>query len=120
MAQRVPDPTAGAAVLHPGVTDAAGGVRRTVPAMPLLAGRRPDPLPLQTDDARTVAVGAAAWAVAFVVLGVLRLTETTRVETWWLVMCLYGSALGAVGVRYCRRRQAAIARDEAAGIPRRG
>lgn len=87
--------------------------------MPLLAGRRPDPLPLETDDARLVAVGTAVWACAFFVLLVLRLTDATRVEGWWMQMCLYGVALGVVGTLYCRRRQAAIARDKALGIPRR-
>lgn len=87
--------------------------------MPLLAGRRPDPPPLETNDTRTVAVGAGAWAVGFLVLVVLRLTDAARVEGWWLVMCLYGVALGLVGVVYCRRRATAIARDKARGIPRR-
>lgn len=81
--------------------------------------RRPDPPPLETDDARTIAVGAAAWAVALVVLLVLRVTGETRVETWWLAMCGYGLLLGVVGTWHCRRRQHAIARDKASGLPRR-
>ena len=87
--------------------------------MALLEGRRPDPPPLETDDVRTVAVGTAAWALALVVLLVLRLTDATRVEGWWLAMCASGAVLGVLGVWYCRRRQAAIARDKAAGIPQR-
>jgi hypothetical protein len=87
--------------------------------MALLRGRRPDPPPLQTNDALTVAVGAAAWAVALVVLAVLRLAGVEGVRGWWLVMCAYGAGLGALGARYCRRRQAAIERDAARGIPRR-
>jgi hypothetical protein len=87
--------------------------------MPLLRGTRPDPPPLETDDVRTVAVGTAAWATALVVLVVLRLTDATRVETWWLVMCGYGLLLGVAGVWYCRRRQAAIERDKARGLPQR-
>jgi len=85
----------------------------------LLQGKRPDPPPLETDDVRTVAVGTAAWAVALVVLVVLRLTDATRVEGWWLAMCACGAVLGAAGVRYCQRRQRAIARDKAAGLPQR-
>jgi hypothetical protein len=83
------------------------------------AARRPDPPPLETDDVRTVAVIAAAWALALVVLAVLRLADVTRVETWWLAMCGYGLFLGLIGVRHCRRRHAAIERDKARGIPRR-
>ena len=83
------------------------------------AARRPDPPPLETDDVRTVTVITAAWGLALAVLAVLRATDATRVETWWMVMCGYGLALGLVGVRHCRRRHVAIERDKARGIPRR-
>ncbi len=82
--------------------------------------RRPDPPPLESNDVRAVAAGTAAWAVGLVVLIVLRVTDAARVETWWLVMCGYGLLLGLVGVRYCQRRHAAIERDKARGLPRKG
>jgi len=82
--------------------------------------RRPDPPPLESDDVRAVAAGTAAWAVGLVVLIVLRVTDTARVETWWLVMCGYGLLLGVVGIRYCQRRHAAIERDKARGLPQKG
>lgn len=82
--------------------------------------KRPDPPPLETDDVRTVALGTAAWAVALVVLGVLRLARGDEIHTWWLEMCACGALLGLAGVRYCRRRRAAIERDRARGIPQRG
>ena len=81
--------------------------------------RHPDPPPLQTDDVRTVAVGTGLWAVGLVVLAALRLVSDVRVEDWWLVMCACGIGLGLVGMRYCHKRQAAIARDAARGIPPR-
>lgn len=81
--------------------------------------RQPDPPPLETDDVRTVAVGTSAWALALLVLVVLRLTDAARVETWWIVMCGYGVLLGLIGVRYCQRRRAAIERDKARGLPQR-
>jgi peptidoglycan/LPS O-acetylase OafA/YrhL len=87
--------------------------------MALLQGRRPDPPPLETDDVRTVAVGTGLWALGLVVLAVLRLTDATRVETWWMVMCACGLVLGLAGVRYCQRRRAAIERDKAKGLPPR-
>ena len=87
--------------------------------MALMQGRRPDPPPLETDDVRTVAVGAGAWLLGLVVLAVLDATDATRVETWWLVMCAWGALLGVVGVHYCRKRHLAIERDKAAGLPPR-
>jgi hypothetical protein len=81
--------------------------------------RRPDPPPIETDDVHVVAVGTALWLVGLLVLGVLRLTGAVEVQDWWMVMCLVGITLGLVGVRYCQRRRAAIARDAALGLPRR-
>ena len=74
--------------------------------------RRPDPPPLETDDVPVVAAGTALWALALVVLAVLRLRGDEDVQAWWLAMCGCGIALGLIGVRHCRRRQAAIARGE--------
>ena len=70
--------------------------------------RRPDPPPLETDDVRIVAAGTAVWAVAFVVLVVLRLADED-IHGWWLWMCGSGALLGLVGVRYCVRRRNALA-----------
>lgn len=95
--------------------------------MPLFASRgverRPDPPGWETDDVPVVAAGTALWALALVVLAVLRLTGEQfggqGVQAWWMAMCGCGIALGLIGVRYCRRRQAAITRDRAAGLPPR-
>ncbi len=87
--------------------------------MGLLQGRRPDPPPLETDDVRTVVVGTGLWLVGLAVLLVLRVTGATRVEGWWMAMCACGAVLGLAGVRYCHRRQAAIERDKARGLPQR-
>jgi hypothetical protein len=72
--------------------------------------RRPDPPPLETDDVRIVAGGTVLWAVAFVVLLALRLTDH-EIHAWWIEMCAAGALLGLVGVRYCVRRRNALARD---------
>ena len=79
--------------------------------MPL--AQRPDPAPLETDDVKIVAGLSIAWAIALVVLLVVK-AAGGDVHTWWLVMCLEGAVLGVVGVRYCQRRRAAIARDRSA------
>ena len=63
--------------------------------------------PLDVDGVRTVAVGAALWLVAFVLLLPFygSLQENDRV--WWLWTCIAGFGLGMFGVEYCRRRKRA-------------
>lgn len=75
--------------------------------------QRPDPEPLETDDVKIVAGLGIVWAIALVVLVVAKLAGAD-IQTWWIGMCGYGAALGVIGVRYCQRRRAAIARDRAA------
>lgn len=87
--------------------------------MPSRRIQRPDPPPLETDDVKVVAVGTALWALGLLVLVLLRVSDAAEVPGWWLGMCGYGLALGLYGVRYCRRRHAAIERDKARGIPQR-
>jgi len=70
--------------------------------------RRPDPEPLETDDVKIVGAGTVLWLVALVVVGVLRLIRDD-IHDWWVVMCAAGVALGLLGVRFCVRRQRAIA-----------
>jgi hypothetical protein len=74
--------------------------------------RRPDPEPLESDEVRLVAGGTALWALAFVVLVVARVAGAD-IPRWWMTMCACGAVLGLVGLRYCLRRRAAIARDRA-------
>jgi hypothetical protein len=61
--------------------------------------------PLDVDGVRTVAVGTALWALAFVLLLPFydRLEESGRV--WWLWTCVAGFGLGIIGWDYCRRRR---------------
>jgi len=61
--------------------------------------------PLDVDGVRTVAIGSAAWIVAFVAMlpfiGTLR--DHDRLS--WLWICIAGFGLGLIGVEYCRRRR---------------
>jgi hypothetical protein len=76
--------------------------------------RRPDPPSWETDDVPVVLAGTGLWLLGLVVLGVLRLTGTGDVQTWWLAMCGCGIVLGLFGVRHCRRRQAVVSRSTSA------
>jgi polyferredoxin len=73
--------------------------------------RRPDPPPLQTDEIRIAAVGAALFAVAFAVLIFVPLHPGER---WWRWVCLVGFLMGLFACWYVprlhRRRAAAEAR----------
>ena len=71
---------------------------------------RPDPEPLEADEVRLVAGGTLLWALAFLALLVARLAGAD-VHRGWITMCACGAVLGLVGLRYCQRRRAAIARD---------
>ena len=61
--------------------------------------------PLDVDGVRTVAVGTALWALAFVLLLPFygRLADSGRL--WWLWTCAAGFGLGILGWDYCRRRR---------------
>lgn len=73
--------------------------------------RKADPPPLETDDVRAVAIGTIAWAVAFIALLPFRSTLADHGRSWWLGVCAAGFVLGLLGLAYCIRRAAAIARD---------
>jgi hypothetical protein len=79
--------------------------------MPLSS--RPDPEPLETDDMKLMVAGTLLWTLALVALVAARLVGAD-VQGWWIAMCACGSGLGLLGLRYSRRRAAAIARDRAA------
>ncbi|WP_231388751.1 DUF2530 domain-containing protein [Marmoricola sp. URHB0036] len=61
--------------------------------------------PLDLDGIRTMQVGTAFWAIAFVLL----LPFYGRLEDdghlWWLWTCVAGFGLGLVGWDHCRRRR---------------
>lgn len=69
--------------------------------------------PLDVDGVRTVAVGTALWALAFVLLLPFygRLEESGRV--WWLWTCVAGFGLGVMGWDYTRRRRRTTRTSEA-------
>lgn len=74
--------------------------------------RQPDPPPLETNEVLISAVGAAAFAVAFVVLLLVPLDSG---DTWWRWVCVTGAAMGLFGCWYIPRLQ----RGRAAAAERR-
>jgi uncharacterized protein DUF2530 len=61
--------------------------------------RRPAPPPLEANDQAVTAVITAAWAIALVVLLVLR-DKLPAPERWWIWTCLAGVAMGLFGLWY--------------------
>jgi hypothetical protein len=72
--------------------------------------RRPDPEPLETDDVAIVTVGTVLFAVALVASLIFhdRLADGGNENWTWIFLA--GTFLGLIGVRYVRRRRAAIRR----------
>lgn len=70
----------------------------------------PDVEPLDEDGVGAVAVGTAAWAVALVVLLLLRDRLAANDSQWWIAVAATGVGLGLVGLLYTMRRRAAYRR----------
>jgi hypothetical protein len=64
--------------------------------------RRPAPPPLEANDERATAVITAGWAVALVVLLILR-SQIPAGERWWIWTCAVGLVLGLFGLWYVPR-----------------
>jgi len=74
--------------------------------------RRPAPPPLEANDQLVTAVVTAAWAVALVVVLVLR-DSLPAAERWWLWTCVAGLCMGIFGLWYVPRMKRARARSAA-------
>jgi len=63
------------------------------------------PVPaVDADGLRVVSVGTALFAVAAVVLALLRPSLLAAGRGWWLWVCVSGFLLGLVGLLYCWNR----------------
>lgn len=74
------------------------------------AAEASDVAPVDNDGVRTVAVGTGLWAVALVVLLIMRTDLDAAGRSWWIWTAVAGVGLGLLGVEYTRRRRDAIAR----------
>ena len=70
--------------------------------------RRPDPVPVATDDRKAVLVGTGLWLVALVVVALV------MPASYALWTCGAGIVLGLVGLAYTHRRHQRrhLAKDE--------
>jgi hypothetical protein len=71
---------------------------------------REPPEPAQADAVVPVTVGTALWAVALVVLVLLRDQLAESDATWWIAVAAAGFGLGLLGIWWVRRRRAAYER----------
>lgn len=76
--------------------------------------QRPSPEPPDLDAVPVVVGGTALWALVGIGLLLFARDWVTDGHEWLLWTCAAGVFLGLLGVRYCLRAQAAIARDRAA------
>ncbi len=68
----------------------------------MTSDRRPAPPPLEANDQLVTAVVTAAWAVALVVVLILR-DQLPAGERWWLWTCVAGLVMGLFGLWYVPR-----------------
>jgi len=66
--------------------------------------RRPDPVPVRTDDRRAILIGLVAWVVALVVVLVFfaPITGPGNRSLFWT--CAVGIVLGLAGLVYSAKR----------------
>ena len=73
---------------------------------------RPAPPPLEANDQLVTGIITAAWAVALVVLLILR-NQIPASERWWIWVCVAGVAMGLFALWYVPRMKRARARSAA-------
>ena len=74
--------------------------------------RHPAPPPLEANDQLVTAVFTAGWAVALVVLLILR-DQIPADERWWIWTCVAGLVMGLFALWYVPRMKRARARSAA-------
>jgi len=66
--------------------------------------RRPDPVPVKTDDRKAILVGMTLWLLALVAFLIFATPLLAAGHVWWLYTCAVGLGLGLVGLIYTNRR----------------
>jgi Protein of unknown function (DUF2530) len=84
--------------------------------------RRPTPPPREADDRQVTATITTGWAIALVVLLVLR-SELPADVRWWLWTCAIGVLMGLFGLWYVpllKRKRARMAAERARAVAAAG
>jgi hypothetical protein len=71
--------------------------------------RRAAPPPLEANDQLVATVGTVAWAVALVILLIVR-EQIPADDRWWIWTCAAGLAMGLFGMWYVPRLKRSRAR----------
>ncbi len=66
--------------------------------------RRPDPVPVKTDDRRPLLTGLAAWVVATIIVLLFLRPFSGSGNGWLLWTCVVGIVLGLAGLVYAAKR----------------
>ena len=77
-----------------------------------MSSRVPAPPPLEANDQLVAAVITAGWAIALVVLLVLR-GQIPPAQRWWIWTCVAGVVMGLFALWYVPRLKRARARSAA-------
>jgi hypothetical protein len=80
--------------------------------------RRPDPEPLEVDEALVIAVGTVAWFVAWVGLLAFHGKLEDHGNEWWIWTAVAGLGLGMWGWLLVRKRMAARNAARSGEVPR--
>lgn len=64
--------------------------------------------PLEVTGITTVTIGTGVWALAFLMTLLFRGTLVEQGREDWVWICLAGTVLGLMGIRYTKRRAARI------------
>jgi hypothetical protein len=72
---------------------------------------RPSPPPLEGNDQLVTGIITAGWAVALVVLLILR-DQLPASERWWIWACVAGLAIGVFGLCYVPRLKRSRSRPD--------
>jgi hypothetical protein len=70
--------------------------------------------PLDEDGVGAVAIGTVLWAIAVVILFLLRDRLAESDAQWWIWVAVTGAALGVPGLWFTTRRRSAYRRAQAA------
>ena len=66
--------------------------------------RRPDPVPVKTDDRRPILIGLAVWVIATIVVVLFFAPMSDSGNSGLLPTCVVGIVLGLAGLVYAAKR----------------